>query len=81
MRYVADFLREPAPAESLTPSERRVLDLLKRGFSFKRIAEETDSAPDTVKTHIKHINDKLHVSSRSELLMRFGLKRGKDQGD
>lgn len=75
VRYIAEFFREPVPAEELTKAERRVLDLLKRGMGVDRIASETETSPETVRAHVKHIYDKLHVRSRAELLMRFGLKR------
>ena len=40
------------------------------GLDFKMIAEKSFISYDTVRTHVKHIYKKLHVSSRAEALMK-----------
>lgn len=49
----------------LTPREREILGLLVDGMTVKGIARELDVSPHTIDTHIRHIYEKLHVSSRS----------------
>jgi LuxR family transcriptional regulator, maltose regulon positive regulatory protein len=59
------------PAEKpLSPRERSVLSLIRRGLSNKHIARELDIAPETVKTHAKHILAKLNARTRAEAVAR-----------
>lgn len=54
----------------LTGREKETLQLLSKGNSFKMIAAELDISIDTVRTHIKHIYDKLHVRSQIEAVSK-----------
>lgn len=56
----------PAKDYSLTTQEKKVLHLLVEGKSYKMIATELYVATETVKTHIRNIYAKLHVSSGTE---------------
>lgn len=58
----------------LTPSERRVYDLLVQGYSDVRIAEELLISRNTVKFHVRNILRKAGVANRKELLA-MRLKR------
>ena len=63
----------PAPtaeAESLSPREAEVLDLLAKGFLYKEIAESMKISYATVHTHIRHVYEKLHVRSRTEAVAK-----------
>ena len=61
----------PSPgAQTLSPREVEVLDLLAKGFLYKEIAETTKVTYATVHTHIRHIYEKLHVRSRTEAVAR-----------
>ena len=63
-------------AESLTPREREVLELIARGRSNKLIARELGIAEKTVKTHVGHLLAKLGVTDRTQAAMiavRTGL--------
>jgi DNA-binding NarL/FixJ family response regulator len=63
----------PAPtaeAQSLSPREAEVLDLLAKGFLYKEIAEQMKVTYATVHTHIRHIYEKLHVRSRTEAVAK-----------
>lgn len=51
--------------EVLSPRELEVLALLVDGLSNKKIAEKLFISPDTVKTHIRHIMEKLAASDRT----------------
>ena len=56
----------PAKDYNLTPQEKKVLQLLVQGKSYKMIAAELFVATDTVKTHVTNIYAKLHVHSGTE---------------
>lgn len=54
-----------AAAEPLTERESAVLRAVARGLSNKEIAAELGLSEHTVKTHLRHILDKLHLRSRA----------------
>jgi LuxR family maltose regulon positive regulatory protein len=51
--------------ESLSPREHSILRSMSRGLSNKRIAQELQIAPETVKSHAKSIFIKLAAQSRA----------------
>lgn len=51
--------------ESLSPREHSILRSMSRGLSNKRIAQELQIAPETVKSHVKRIFIKLAVQTRA----------------
>ncbi|UCC52477.1 MAG: PAS domain-containing protein, partial [Anaerolineaceae bacterium] len=58
---------EPTPPfNELTAREREVLFFLAEGFSTYNIAQRLVISPNTVRNHIQHILQKLHVHSRAE---------------
>jgi len=64
--------------ETLTTTEKNVLDLYLEGRSAKEIAETLNLSVNTIKTHNRHIFIKLNVSSRNELLaLARELREGK----
>jgi DNA-binding NarL/FixJ family response regulator len=56
----------PAKDYNLTVQERKVLQLLVAGKSYKMIATELFVAIDTIKSHVRNIYAKLHVHSGTE---------------
>ena len=56
--------------ESLSPRERHIVSLMSNGLSNKRIARELGIAPETVKSHAKHILLKLAAQTRTEAVSR-----------
>lgn len=62
--------RASAIAESLSPRERKVLELLGEGQSNKDVARTLSIAPETVKSHVKNIFIKLAVERRSHAVAR-----------
>jgi DNA-binding NarL/FixJ family response regulator len=60
----------PAIDYHLTSQEKRVLQLLVEGKSYKMIATELFVAMDTVKSHITKIYNKLHVHSGTEAVSK-----------
>jgi DNA-binding NarL/FixJ family response regulator len=65
--------RTPAspPTGDLSPREQEILTLLSQGFMYKEIAAELNTSYATVRTHIEHIYEKLHVNSRSLAVAKF----------
>jgi two-component system NarL family response regulator len=61
--------------QDLTPREREVLRVLATGKSNKQIGATFNISEATVKVHVTHILEKLHVSSRSEAITG-AAKRG-----
>jgi DNA-binding NarL/FixJ family response regulator len=57
--------------EKLTKREREMLDLLAKGYRYKEIADQLFISFETVRTHIHHIYEKLHVQSRTEALNKI----------
>jgi len=64
----------------LSQRENEILALLSQGFANKEIADKLSISYQTVKVHVKHIYEKLHVRSRSEALMKFVSDQGRSAG-
>jgi DNA-binding NarL/FixJ family response regulator len=60
----------PSKDYNLTAQEKKVLQLLVDGKSYKLIAAELFVAFDTIKTHVKNIYAKLHVHSGTEAVSK-----------
>jgi DNA-binding NarL/FixJ family response regulator len=73
-RMVIDNMQQPLklPGKDyqLTNREKEILQSLSKGNSFKMIAADLSISLDTVRTHIKHIYDKLHVRSQIEAVSK-----------
>jgi DNA-binding NarL/FixJ family response regulator len=69
-RLLDRFGRGPAPAgvperlQALTPREREVLVLVARGHTNAEIARSLSLSEATVKTHLVHVTQKLHLRDR-----------------
>lgn len=59
----------------LTGREKEVLQLMARGNDFRHIANSLNITYETVRTHIKKIYRKLHVSSRVEAIMKANQQK------
>ena len=72
-KVVAMFQRVAPPREEtdrLSPRELEVLKLLTDGHSYKTAADTLGLSLDTIRFHIRHIYDKLHVHSKSEAVSK-----------
>jgi DNA-binding NarL/FixJ family response regulator len=72
--------RQPTSAETTTPTvlsnrEREILALLADGLVNKQIAARLGISPNTVKTHLELLFEKLGVTTRAEAVAT-GVKRG-----
>ena len=50
--------------EPLTKTEKKIAKLLKNGYTNMDMSEELDISINTVKTHVKHVYEKLNVKDR-----------------
>lgn len=57
-------------ADTLAPREQQVLELLVKGYSYKDVSKELGISTSTVGTYVQRIYEKLHVSSRREIMER-----------
>jgi len=74
-RKVIFSFQEPiaaaAEVEDLSPREREILELLAEGFPNKQIAGRMGVTDGTVRWHLRHIYNKLHVRSRTAAALKF----------
>ncbi len=65
------ILVSPTAADyQLSEREKELLQMIVTGDNYKTIAEKAFISYETVRTHVKHIYKKLHVTSRSEAVMK-----------
>jgi len=60
----------PADTAALTDREAQLLTYLSQGFANKEIADKLNISVPTVRTHLRHIYEKLHVRSRGEAIVK-----------
>jgi DNA-binding NarL/FixJ family response regulator len=80
-KVVAAFQHKPAVLETspviqnhleaLSRREKEILEMLAKGLLYKEIADQLFISPETVKKHVYHVYEKLHVSNRIEAVNRF----------
>jgi two-component system NarL family response regulator len=63
---VLDAFATPRSPDALTEREQVVLRLVAQGLGNKEIAARLALTENTVKTHVRHIFEKLHLRSRTE---------------
>ncbi|MCB0607143.1 MAG: response regulator transcription factor [Lewinellaceae bacterium] len=75
-RRVLQFFQQQPPSGSsrpdydLSPRELEILKSMVKGYSYKLIAEEHFISVDTVRSHIRHIYEKLQVNSKTEAVLK-----------
>lgn len=76
-RLIVQSFQVPATSgiQGLTRREMEILELLAEGISNKEIAIRMGISFETVRTHLGHIYEKLHVQGRTEAVTKF-LKAG-----
>ena len=70
-QYFQKFGQIQNEVHTLTPREQEVLQLLADGFRYKEIAGLMGISLDTVREHARRIYSKLHVSSRTEAVVKY----------
>ena len=72
-RLLEELARQPpasGDAGGLTEREREILRLASEGWTNREIAQHLHLSVHTVKTHIRHVLDKLHARNRAEAAVR-----------
>jgi DNA-binding NarL/FixJ family response regulator len=75
VRALSQGVAPHVPHPRLTPRERAIAVLVADGLSNKEIATRLGIELCTVKNHVHHILEKLHVSSRTQAAARFRRAR------
>ena len=57
--------------DTLTRRENEILELLSRGLMYKEIAVHTCLSAETVRKHVYHVYEKLHVTNRVSAVNKF----------
>ena len=74
-KVIAVFQRPPPGTATedvrLSKRETEVLALLSQGYANKEIADRLAVSYDTVRAHLKHTYEKLHVRSRTEAVAKY----------
>lgn len=73
-RVIEAFRRPSAPGgqeADLTAREKEILQLLARGYANKEIAARLELSTGTVRNHIAHIYEKMHVRCRAEATAKY----------
>jgi DNA-binding NarL/FixJ family response regulator len=74
-RRVIESFRQKARTRDetihLSVREEQILAHLCQGYSNKQIAGKLELSIDTICSHLKHVYEKLHVSSRTEAVVRY----------
>ncbi len=75
-KVVASFQKPPTGGagreiETLTPREQEALTYLSRGYVAKEVADLLGVSVHTIRVHLKHIYEKLHVRSRTEAVLKW----------
>ena len=91
-KLLEEFARPPKAAaappandpDSLTEREREILELLVEGVtSNRKLAKQLGVSENTVKFHVRHVLDKLHLHNRAQVVgyaLRHGLVEKRDEG-
>jgi DNA-binding NarL/FixJ family response regulator len=74
-RRVIEVFRKPVRSDlskaQLTTREKEILELIAQGYTNKEIASHIQVEVSTVRTHIEHIYEKLHVHCRTQAAAKF----------
>lgn len=75
-RLVVEAFHRPASNKSsqafnLSKRETEIVQLVAKGLANKEIAADLGISVETVRVHLKHIYEKLHVRSRTEAAMKY----------
>jgi DNA-binding NarL/FixJ family response regulator len=80
MLDIADGSAQEPSIESLTTREREVVELIARGYSYRKTASTLFVSTKTIEAHMHNIFEKLGVASRHELSMKAYKAGWLDEG-
>jgi len=64
-------IQEDKSINMLSSREREILEHLSKGLLYKEIANNLFISPETVRKHVYHIYEKLHVNNRVEAVNKY----------
>ena len=73
-KVVASFQQADAAGKKqnlLSAREQAVLDCLAQGLAYKQIGDQLGISINTIRSHLRHIYEKLHVQSRTEAVAKY----------
>jgi DNA-binding NarL/FixJ family response regulator len=75
-KVVVAFREKPVASQApgidqLSHREKQILEELSRGLMYKEIANVLFISPETVRKHVYHIYEKLHVTNRVEAVNKY----------
>lgn len=70
VKYLENLVQKRSEDQAPTPQQARVLELLARGLTYRKIAEELMISESTVRFHIQKLKVKLGTTSKTELVVR-----------
>lgn len=70
-KAVSPTSSQGAGLEQLSHRERQILEELSRGLMYKEIANVLFISPETVRKHVYHVYEKLHVTNRVEAVNKY----------
>ena len=76
-KVVAAFQNKPTEVavdsalDTLSKRENEILEMLSTGLLYKEISDKLSISSETVRKHVYHIYEKLHVSNRIEAVNKF----------
>ncbi|MDP9231087.1 MAG: response regulator transcription factor [Bacteroidota bacterium] len=75
-KVVAVFQKKPTYPDKyslnqLSHREKEILEWLAKGLMYKEIAAELEISQETVRKHVYHVYEKLHVGNRVEAVNKF----------
>ncbi len=82
-RMIQHFNEQPKSTpevEKLTPREQEILEFLSRGLYNKEIADRLSITTGTVRNHLQRMYRKLHVTSRTEAVLKYLGRDGNVDG-
>lgn len=74
--YFQQMKQVKSELDVLSKREQEILALLAKGYLYKEIADQLGISTGTVRVHLHTVYEKLHVSSRTEAVVKFLGKSG-----
>jgi len=70
-KQIPEATNEPNELDVLSEREKEILEFLSKGLIYKEIAAQLFLSPQTVKKHVYHIYEKLHLNNKVAALNKF----------
>jgi DNA-binding NarL/FixJ family response regulator len=70
VKYLEELVKERSDDQAPTPQQRRVLELLARGLTYRKIADQLMISESTVRFHIQKLKVKFGTNSKTELVVQ-----------